>query len=86
MDDLAEGFIKGVGRVISYILGQILFEFVFYYVGWPFVKILTFGKYPKGQSRNGWYTESREGTWTSCLGLLVLAISLMLFLTYGGST
>ena len=84
MDDLAEGFIKGIWRTIAYMVGQKFFEFVLYYIGWPFVKILTLGKYPTGKQNNGWYSESKGGVLTSFVGLLVLVALVVFYLKFSG--
>lgn len=80
MDGVIEGLVKAFARAVVYIVGQLIFEVIFYYVGWPFVKIMTLGRYPKGQTRNGWKSESHEGVWTSCVGVIVIAIGVVLFL------
>ncbi|WP_316347414.1 hypothetical protein [Desulfuromonas acetoxidans] len=47
IDDLAEGFFKISGRFIGRVLIDVLFEFVCYWVGWAFLRLVTVGKYPK---------------------------------------
>ncbi|MGR2741005.1 hypothetical protein ACUY1T_21365 [Billgrantia sp. Q4P2] len=81
MDGVFEALVKAFLRAVVYIVGQIIFEVIFYYVGWPFVKVMTLGRYPKGHARNGWKSESYEGIWTSCVGVMVIAIGAVFFVT-----
>ena len=73
LDDIFEGFLIGIGRAIGYILVELLFEIVFYYVGYPFVKIITLGSYPKPRNRDNLLleTDTRQGQLTSVVGLLI---------------
>jgi len=86
IEDIAESFIKGIGRAIAYIFGQLIFEFLFYYIGWPFVKIITLGKYPKGKKAYGWHIESREGIWVSFVGLIIFSVAMVLVFTKYNAT
>jgi len=81
---LIEELIKGLYRSIAWVFTRLLFEYIFYAIGWPFVKIITLGTYPKGKQEFGWYSESREGTWTSMLGLLITVCSVLAYLEYQG--
>lgn len=47
LDSLLELLIHGAGRVLGYIIIEILFDIVFYCIGVLFIKIITFGRYPK---------------------------------------
>lgn len=81
MDGVIEGLVKVFLRAVVYVVGQIIFEGIFYYSGWPFVKIMTLGRYPKGRTRHGWKSESYEGIWTSCVGVMVIALGVVLFVS-----
>lgn len=76
MDDLAEELGKGFLRGIGYILAEIFFGTICYWVGWPICKILTFGKYPS--SSQVVYLENYKardtGFWCSVVGLLTLLL------------
>jgi len=86
MEEIVESIFKGLGRAISYIVVQIIFEFLFYYIGWPFMKIITLGKYPKGKKSYGWHIESREGVLTSLLGLIVVVgVTIFVVTTYNAT-
>lgn len=84
LDDIFEGFLEGIGRVIGYIFIQVLFEFVFYYIGYPFVKILTLGSYPKPRNKDYLFleTETRQGFFTSVFGLIITIAAIVTFYFY----
>ena len=64
-------------KAIIYTILEIGFEFIFYYIGWPFVKIFTFGKYPKGTDK--WSRDAVGDFFTSMLGLLIV-VGVLVFL------
>ena len=80
MDNLFEELLKGFFRGIGYILAEIFFGTICYWVGWPVCKLMTLGKYPKSSQvvylEN---TRSEHGWGCSVVGMLVL---LILFVTY----
>jgi hypothetical protein len=45
LGEIAKGFFRGLG----YIIAEIFFWFVCYWIGWPICKLLTLGAYPKPQ-------------------------------------
>ena len=54
MDDILELAIRGIAKVFLFISRALLFliwqglcETIFWYIGWPIAKALTFGKYPE---------------------------------------
>ncbi len=77
MDDLVEEVGKGFLRGIGYILAEILFGTICYWVGWPICKVVTLGKYPS--SSQAVYLEEyrarNTGFWCSVVGLLTLIFS-----------
>lgn len=77
MDDLVEELGKGFLRGIGYILAEIFFGTICYWVGWPICKVLTFGKYPS--SSQVVYLENcsarNVGFWCSAVGSLTLLLS-----------
>ena len=79
MEDIVAEIGKGFLRGLGYLLIEVIFNFVFYYIGWPACKILSLGAYPKKLSRDQLYTETRQGVLCSFVGFLVVAI-LILFL------
>jgi len=81
MDGLIEEVAKGFLRGIGYILVEILFGTVCYWVGWPICKIVTVGKYPSSDQivylDNG-YNRSK-GFWCSGVGFLVILFTALFF-------
>ena len=71
MDDLIGEIGKGFFRGIGYILAEVLFNFVFYYIGWPFCKLITFGRYPKPYNTDYLHTDARQGLLCSIVGMVV---------------
>jgi hypothetical protein len=74
MDGIIEEVAKGFFRGIGYILAEIFFGTICYWIGWPICKIITLGKYPSsndvvylddGRSRN-------NNFWCGAVGFLVL--------------
>ncbi|WDP93259.1 MAG: hypothetical protein HUN04_11200 [Desulfobacter sp.] len=52
---------------------EFIFEIGFYFIGYPIVKILTFGKYPK--KKNSFLNdESNQNFYISAVGVLATAI------------
>lgn len=69
MDELLGFMIRILGNFVA----EILLGTFFYAIGWPFVKVATFGNYP----RKEWLSGSKEEAYVCCVGVLVFAISLM---------
>ncbi len=78
MDDILEGFLKLCVKVVKYIF----FETCCYLLGWPVLKILTFGKYPD----QGWLDCYIDGeitdinNWSSTIVSLIGLLVIVLFL------
>lgn len=74
MEDLFSEIGKGFLRGIGYILAEVFFGSICFWVGWPICKIVTLGKYPySGQTIYYGDTDNRhEGFWCSLVGLIVL--------------
>ena len=74
MDDLIGEIGKGFVRGIGYILAEIFFGTVCYWIGWPICKVVTLGRYPS--SKQVVYLEdysgNNRGFWCSAVGLVVL--------------
>src|SRR5690606_5031699 len=68
-----EELLSLVVRFFGYLVTEIILGTFFYAIGWPFVKVATFGKYPK----NEWLSGSRNEAYVYCVGILVFAILLM---------
>lgn len=74
MEDIASEIGKGILRGLGHVLVEVLFNFVFYYIGWPICKILTLGTYPKKQTDNRPHSETRQGFLCSAVGLFFVII------------
>lgn len=60
-------------RFIGYLLAEIIFGTLFYWLGWPWVKLLSLGQYP----RQRWGSGTREETYVACVGGCFSALALM---------
>ena len=63
-------------RFVGYVVGEFILGTFFYAIGWPFVKAITFGKYPKRE----WLSGSRNEVYVWCVGIFVFSVSLMIVL------
>ena len=82
MDDIIGEIGRGFLRAIGYIIAEIVFGTVCYWIGWPICKLITFGKYPSSNQvvYLDDYNGNREnGFWCSAVGLIVLISSLLYF-------
>ncbi|MHA6194687.1 hypothetical protein ACX3YG_09990 [Pseudomonas wadenswilerensis] len=55
-------------------IARIFFYGLFYAIGWPFMKLLTLGSYPR---KNGWRDHKRDGLWTAMLGTVIVIVTVM---------
>ncbi|TDJ77285.1 hypothetical protein E2H86_08870 [Pseudomonas putida] len=62
-----------LGRALWNLFLEVVFWFIFYWLGWPVVKLATFGRMPKGN----WRRETTERNWVSCVGIAVFAFVIM---------
>ncbi|MBU2865139.1 hypothetical protein KO489_14870 [Reinekea forsetii] len=72
IDDIIGGLGRGLFRIIGQILGEIVFDIASYFIGWPFLKLFTLGKYPKGMQQAG-------STVSSCIGIVVFIFIVLWF-------
>ena len=72
MEELAEGAIKTILRIIRFVLVEAICEFVIYWVGRIFLLIITLGNYPRGRQ-----VEAHEGR-IICTGFAVIILSIIL--------
>ena len=75
-DEIGEVFFRVVLRGVGYVLVEVLWEIVCYYVGLPVIKLVTLGKYPDNNP-----TVVQESI-TSIVGCLLLVLGLMWFLGF----
>ncbi len=74
MDELFESLLKGIARAIGWFVADFLFNFIFYYIGWPVCKVLSLGKYPKPVTYDYLHTENRQGLFCSFIGFLIVIL------------
>lgn len=75
MEEVAEGVIRSVFRILKWILVEALFEVVFYWLGRIFLLIVTFGRYPRGTIANQHEGRiSATGAFLFIAGLVLLAL------------
>lgn len=68
MEEIVSGFFRAIG----FILAEIFFNTICYWVGWPLCKVLTFGNYPRPQTSSFGLERNQSGTWCSIVGLLTI--------------
>ncbi len=93
MEELSEGAIKSVLRLLSavvrlliWLIWEVFFEEVAWYVGWPVTRVLSFGQYP----REGFGENDRASGLThfivSAIGVVSLAGLAMLLMQLTGNS
>lgn len=63
-----------LGRALAYLLLEVIFRCVFYWLGWPIVKLASRGQFPKGD----WRSENTERNWVCAVGIAAVALFVML--------
>ncbi|ACA85577.1 hypothetical protein Swoo_1285 [Shewanella woodyi ATCC 51908] len=76
VEELAEGAIKTILRLIRFILIEAICEFLIYWVGRIFLLVVTLGNYPRGKQ-----AEEHEGR-IICTGIVVIILSIVLISIY----
>jgi hypothetical protein len=78
MDDLIGEIGKGFFRGIGYILAEIFFGTICYWIGWPICKVITLGKYPSSNDvvclDDGWSGSRNNNFWCGAVGLLSIIL------------
>jgi hypothetical protein len=64
-----------LARTVAEIVVEVVFRTFLYFIAWPFVKLFTLGKYPAQK----WLSGSKEETYISCVGIVILAIAVMAY-------
>ena len=75
LGEIGKGFFRGIG----YILAEIFFWTICYWVGWPICKVLTFGSYPKKRDTMFLDDQIRNGFWCSVVGLLTIVGAIVFY-------
>lgn len=84
MDGFFEEIGRGVFRGIGYILAEVFFRTICYWVGWPICKLVTLGKYPSA-FKVIYLDEHRsraDGALCAVVGLLALIVLALYLLAW----
>jgi len=79
MDDIIEEIGKGFLRGVGYLLVEILYGTICYWIGWPICRLLTLGNYPRDRSQPLPEKWTIESFLCSSVGFIVL-IAVALYL------
>jgi len=71
IEDIGEGFLHAIGRFLGYIFIDLMVNIVFYYTGWFFLKVVTFGFYPPKKNPMSWGEPNHSHGFVSFVGFLV---------------
>jgi hypothetical protein len=76
MDDILGEIGKGFLRGLGYLVAEIFFGTICYWVGWPICKLLTLGKYPASNQLVylDTYTDRDNGFWCCAVGLVAILV------------
>ena len=78
MEDILGEPGKGFLRAIGYLIAEIFYRTICYWVGWPICKLLTLGKYPKAKKSAFLEDRVNSSFWCCAIGLITL-ISVLLY-------
>ncbi len=78
MNDIPVEIFKRIARYIGFIIMDILYNFVCYYIGWPIMKTITLGKYPEKVNYDYLHSYNRQGALCSFLGLVTSVVLLII--------
>lgn len=77
MDEIIGEIGRGLLRGIGYLLAEIFFGTVCYWIGWPICKLVTLGSYPSSSQivyLDDYNGNRQNGFWCSAVGLVLLII------------
>ncbi|MCU7553774.1 hypothetical protein OCL06_04070 [Alteromonas sp. ASW11-19] len=74
MEEVASEVGKGLFRIIVFVLLDILFWAVCYWVGYPICKLLTLGQYPQRTTSFAADHHAKTDFWCAAVGLLTLLL------------
>ncbi len=57
-----------IGRVLSHLLAEFVIQVIFYWPGWLFLRLVTFGRYPPRRPIG------HDFMWVAAVGVIVLAV------------
>ncbi len=70
LDELVGGIFVFIGRILLYVLFEIFFQIICFYLGYSLLMVLTFGQYGKIKNIKG------DGTFESIIGGVTLLVGL----------
>lgn len=78
LGEVTKGFFRGIG----YILAEVFFWTICYWVGWPICKIVTLGSYPR--KSDSLFLDDRHSSqvWCGVVGLVSIVGLGVFYLTY----
>ena len=82
LGEIGKGFFRGIG----YILAEIFFWTICYWVGWPICKVLTLGSYPRKSNSMFLDEQGHNGFWCAVVGLLTIIGAVTFYVIYYAQT
>ena len=80
MEEIAEGIVRTIGGAIRWFLWEIIFHIVLFNVGRVALLIVTFGRYPRGQSLE---KDVNKIIWAGVIVVFLVWASIAIFNNYG---
>ena len=71
--DLLLALLAFAARLLAEFVGELILGTLCYWLGWPWVKLFSLGKYP----RHGWRSGHREEIYVQCVGGAVAVLAMM---------
>ena len=76
-DDIASSILKGFFRSIGYLLAEIFYGTICFWVGWPVCRLFSMGRYPKPRQLVYSVDNDDSGGCCSAVGLFFLVVFLI---------
>ncbi len=80
MEDVASEISNGFFRALGFLLAEVFFWTICYWLGWPVCKVVSLGKYPKETTFFILGNHDDKGFWCAFTGLIVLVLLALVFL------
>jgi hypothetical protein len=92
LEELAEGLFKSILRLIGvviraliWLVWELCFEIIGWYIGWPICRVISFGYYPKESINDQSQVDSLSGFFVSLIGIIALLSTATLIAQLVGS-
>tara|TARA_R110002049_G_C8743173_1_gene527124 strand:+ start:61 stop:342 length:282 start_codon:yes stop_codon:yes gene_type:complete len=92
LEELAEGIVKSILRLIGvvirsliWLIWELCFEIIGWYVGWPICRAISFGYYPKESINDQEQVNHLSGFIVSLVGIVALLLTATLIAKLVGS-